>query len=159
MALKFIPKVGRSEKELQSLKREIEIMRGLKHPHIVQLFDSFETSAEVWDYVKQFGDNDSVNVWGCNPVTINPFLTGRGRYWVCRGSVVSDSRGWWQPPREPGTLNRAKTTIYFITRSLDKRSLVLSFPPRSVRWPASCYRLCIICIPIAFFIAIWNHKI
>ncbi|XP_028666119.1 serine/threonine-protein kinase 36 isoform X1 [Erpetoichthys calabaricus] len=47
VALKFIPKVGRSEKDLLSLKREIEIMRGLKHPNIVLLLDSFETEREV----------------------------------------------------------------------------------------------------------------
>lgn len=47
VALKFMPKVGRSEKELRSLKKEIEIMRGLQHPNIVQLFDSFETETEV----------------------------------------------------------------------------------------------------------------
>ncbi|TNN72519.1 Serine/threonine-protein kinase 36 [Liparis tanakae] len=47
VALKFMPKLGRSEKELRSLKTEIEIMRGLQHPHIVQLFDSFETETEV----------------------------------------------------------------------------------------------------------------
>ncbi|KAJ8347782.1 hypothetical protein SKAU_G00263710 [Synaphobranchus kaupii] len=47
VALKFIPKVGRSEKELRSLKREIDIMRGLNHPNIVLLLDSFETEREV----------------------------------------------------------------------------------------------------------------
>ncbi|XP_034539364.1 serine/threonine-protein kinase 36 isoform X2 [Notolabrus celidotus] len=47
VALKFMPKVGRSERELRSLKREIEIMRDLKHPNIVQLYDSFETETEV----------------------------------------------------------------------------------------------------------------
>ncbi|XP_053491266.1 serine/threonine-protein kinase 36-like isoform X1 [Ictalurus furcatus] len=47
VALKFIPKVGRSAKELRSLQREIEIMRGLKHPNIVLLLDSFETQLEV----------------------------------------------------------------------------------------------------------------
>ncbi|KAF7205851.1 serine/threonine-protein kinase 36 isoform X1 [Nothobranchius furzeri] len=47
VALKFMPKVDRSEKELRSLKREIEIMRGLQHPYIVQFFDSFETETEV----------------------------------------------------------------------------------------------------------------
>ncbi|KAM4545825.1 serine/threonine-protein kinase 36 isoform 2-T2 [Odontesthes bonariensis] len=47
VALKFMPKVGRSEKELRGLKREIEIMRDLQHPNIVQLFDSFETETEV----------------------------------------------------------------------------------------------------------------
>ncbi|TRY83964.1 hypothetical protein DNTS_006537 [Danionella cerebrum] len=47
VALKFIPKVGRSEKDLRSLRREIDIMRGLKHPNIVLLLDSFETEREV----------------------------------------------------------------------------------------------------------------
>uniref|UniRef100_A0A8C1TPG7 non-specific serine/threonine protein kinase n=1 Tax=Cyprinus carpio TaxID=7962 RepID=A0A8C1TPG7_CYPCA len=47
VALKFIPKLGRSEKDLRSLKREIDIMRGLKHPNIVLLLDSFETEREV----------------------------------------------------------------------------------------------------------------
>ncbi|KAG6930229.1 serine/threonine kinase 36, partial [Chelydra serpentina] len=47
VALKFIPKVGRSEKELKNLQREIEIMRGLHHPNIVQMLDSFETDKEV----------------------------------------------------------------------------------------------------------------
>lgn len=47
VALKFMPKVGRTEKELRNLKREIEIMRDLQHPNIVQLFDSFETDTEV----------------------------------------------------------------------------------------------------------------
>ncbi|XP_067994963.1 serine/threonine-protein kinase 36 isoform X2 [Melanerpes formicivorus] len=47
VALKFIPKVGRSEKELKNLQQEIDIMRGLHHPNIIQMLDSFETSKEV----------------------------------------------------------------------------------------------------------------
>jgi serine/threonine protein kinase len=47
VALKFIPKVGRSEKDLKNLKREIEIMRGLQHTNIVEMIDSFETEKEV----------------------------------------------------------------------------------------------------------------
>uniref|UniRef100_A0A8B9PZW8 non-specific serine/threonine protein kinase n=1 Tax=Apteryx owenii TaxID=8824 RepID=A0A8B9PZW8_APTOW len=47
VALKFIPKVGRSERELKNLQREIEIMRGLHHPNIIQMLDSFETDKEV----------------------------------------------------------------------------------------------------------------
>ncbi|NXK80439.1 STK36 kinase, partial [Amazona guildingii] len=47
VALKFIPKVRRSEKELKDLQREIEIMRGLYHPNIIQMLDSFETDKEV----------------------------------------------------------------------------------------------------------------
>ncbi|NWW73365.1 STK36 kinase, partial [Climacteris rufus] len=47
VALKFIPKVGRSEKELKNLQREIEIVRGLHHPNIIQMLDSFETDKEV----------------------------------------------------------------------------------------------------------------
>ncbi|KAM4608180.1 serine/threonine-protein kinase 36 [Discoglossus pictus] len=47
VALKFIPKVGRSEKELKGLKREIQIMRDLRHPNIVRMLDSCETDREV----------------------------------------------------------------------------------------------------------------
>ncbi|NWX12565.1 STK36 kinase, partial [Aegotheles bennettii] len=47
VALKFIPKVGRSEKELKNLQQEIEVMRGLHHPNIIQMLDSFETDKEV----------------------------------------------------------------------------------------------------------------
>ncbi|NXC56893.1 STK36 kinase, partial [Aleadryas rufinucha] len=47
VALKFIPKVGRSEKELKNLRREIEIVRDLHHPNIIQMLDSFETAKEV----------------------------------------------------------------------------------------------------------------
>ncbi|XP_077361402.1 serine/threonine-protein kinase 36 isoform X2 [Festucalex cinctus] len=47
VALKFMPKMGRSNKELQSLKKEIDIMSNLQHPNIVKLFDSFETDTEV----------------------------------------------------------------------------------------------------------------
>ena len=45
--MKFIPKSNRSEKELQNLQREIEIMRPLTHKNIVTMLDSFETEREV----------------------------------------------------------------------------------------------------------------
>lgn len=45
--MKFIAKVGRSEKELKNLQREIDIMRKLQHSNIIGLLDSFETPKEV----------------------------------------------------------------------------------------------------------------
>ncbi|XP_071178743.1 serine/threonine-protein kinase 36-like isoform X5 [Mytilus edulis] len=47
VALKFIPKVGKPEKELRNLRREIEIMRNLHHTNIIEMLDSFETDKEV----------------------------------------------------------------------------------------------------------------
>ncbi|KAK3796590.1 hypothetical protein RRG08_057839 [Elysia crispata] len=47
VALKFIPKMGKSDKELKGLRREIDIMRGLKHDNIIELLDSFDTDKEV----------------------------------------------------------------------------------------------------------------
>lgn len=47
VAMKFIPKSNRTEKELRNLQREIEIMRNLKHKNIVSMLDSFETEREV----------------------------------------------------------------------------------------------------------------
>ena len=49
VALKFIPKVGKPEKELRNLKREIDIMRGLHHENIIEMLDSFETDKEVFN--------------------------------------------------------------------------------------------------------------
>lgn len=48
VALKFIPKVGRSEIELTNLRREISIMSELSHPNIIELYDCFETPDEVF---------------------------------------------------------------------------------------------------------------
>ncbi|KAK3094442.1 hypothetical protein FSP39_001787 [Pinctada imbricata] len=47
VALKFIPKVGKPEKELRNLRREIDIMRNLHHENIIEMLDSFETDKEV----------------------------------------------------------------------------------------------------------------
>ena len=47
VAMKFIPKIGRSAKELMNLRREIDIMRNLSHKNIIALLDSFETNKEV----------------------------------------------------------------------------------------------------------------
>ncbi|XP_052245877.1 serine/threonine-protein kinase 36-like isoform X2 [Dreissena polymorpha] len=47
VAIKFIPKVGKPEKELRNLRREIDIMRNLHHENIIEMSDSFETDKEV----------------------------------------------------------------------------------------------------------------
>lgn len=47
VALKFIPKLGRSQDELGRLRQEIEIMRSVRHWGVVDLLDWFETDSEV----------------------------------------------------------------------------------------------------------------
>ena len=47
VALKFISKVNKSEKELKNLRGEIEILRSLHHENIIELLDSYETEKEV----------------------------------------------------------------------------------------------------------------
>ena len=47
MALKFISKAKKTEKEVRSLRREIDIMRSLRHPNIVQMLDSFDTQHDI----------------------------------------------------------------------------------------------------------------
>ncbi|EKX40679.1 hypothetical protein GUITHDRAFT_58349, partial [Guillardia theta CCMP2712] len=46
VALKYIPKHGKSEKDLRNLRQEIEIQRKLDHPNIIVLLDAFETHNE-----------------------------------------------------------------------------------------------------------------
>ena len=46
VALKFITKKGKTEKELNNLRQEIDILKGLYHENIILLLDSFETAFE-----------------------------------------------------------------------------------------------------------------
>ena len=43
VALKYVPKFDKKGKERAGLRREIEILKGLKHDNIVLLLDTFET--------------------------------------------------------------------------------------------------------------------
>lgn len=46
VALKFITKRGKPEKDIQSLRLEIGILRRLDHPNIIRLLDWFETTSD-----------------------------------------------------------------------------------------------------------------
>ncbi|XP_057970739.1 serine/threonine-protein kinase TIO [Malania oleifera] len=46
VAMKFILKHGKSEKDIHNLRQEIEILRKLKHENIIQMLDSFEGPQE-----------------------------------------------------------------------------------------------------------------
>ena len=46
VAIKSIKKKGKQEKDLNNLRQEIEILRGLFHENIILLLDSFETNTE-----------------------------------------------------------------------------------------------------------------
>ncbi|KAL9654808.1 hypothetical protein ABK040_008601 [Willaertia magna] len=46
VAMKFIPKKGKNEKELYNLRQEINILKKLNHENIILLLDSFETKDE-----------------------------------------------------------------------------------------------------------------
>ena len=46
VALKFIVKHGKSEKDIRNLRQEIEILRALRHENIIQMLDTFETKSK-----------------------------------------------------------------------------------------------------------------
>lgn len=46
VAMKFITKHGKSEKDLRNLRQEIGILRKLNHENIILMFDAFETDRE-----------------------------------------------------------------------------------------------------------------
>ncbi|ONK63237.1 uncharacterized protein A4U43_C07F12800 [Asparagus officinalis] len=46
VALKFILKHGKSEKDIHNLRQEIEILRKLKHENIIEMLDAFESPQE-----------------------------------------------------------------------------------------------------------------
>lgn len=62
VALKFIPKVGRSDAELEDIRAEVHILRGLSHPNIILLLDFFETSRELV-LVTEYGQGQLYDVF------------------------------------------------------------------------------------------------
>ena len=46
VALKFIVKQGKTEKDIKNLRQEIEILRHLRHENIIQMLDTFETKTK-----------------------------------------------------------------------------------------------------------------
>ena len=44
--MKFIPKHGKSSKDLDNLRQEINILKKLQHENIIRVLDSFETKAD-----------------------------------------------------------------------------------------------------------------
>lgn len=95
-------------------------MRGLQHPNIIQLFDSFETKTEV--FLCKESENDAVQIVilfppNCNLMTDvrGVFMTGCDCNWVCRGPVVSGARRWWKIIRDSGTIctcNETQRWVY-----------------------------------------------
>ena len=46
VAVKLITKRGKNDKDLLGLRQEIDILRHLRHNHIIQMLDAFETSTD-----------------------------------------------------------------------------------------------------------------
>lgn len=46
VALKFIRKAGKSEKDVKRLRSEIEILKNLRHDNIILMLDFFETKGD-----------------------------------------------------------------------------------------------------------------
>eukprot|EP01135_Chromosphaera_perkinsii_P008696 Nk52_evm29s1444 gene=Nk52_evmTU29s1444 len=61
VAIKFIPKHGKSEKELKNLRKEMEIMKGLIHPNIIQMLHWFETPEDL-GVVTEFASGELFHV-------------------------------------------------------------------------------------------------
>ena len=73
-AMKFIGKHGKSEKDINALRQEIEILRQLRHENIIQMLDTFETEADF--------------------VVVMEFAQGAVVCVPCRGSAPAEDKGF-----------------------------------------------------------------
>ena len=55
VAMKFISKVNKTQKEIRNLRTEIDILRKLNHENIIMLLDTFETEND-FVMVTEFGE-------------------------------------------------------------------------------------------------------
>mmetsp|Transcript_6986 Transcript_6986/g.13611 ORF Transcript_6986/g.13611 Transcript_6986/m.13611 type:complete len:368 (+) Transcript_6986:297-1400(+) len=72
LALKFIPKHGKSAKDVANLRQEISILRTLNHENIILMFDAFETGHEFC-VVTEFAQGELFDVLQ-DDVTLPPPL-------------------------------------------------------------------------------------
>ena len=72
VAIKYINKVGKQEKELVALRQELNIMQKLQHPNIIEMIEAKETKSDfcvVMEYA--FGERQQTSgVAGCRD---NPY--------------------------------------------------------------------------------------
>lgn len=61
VAMKFITKHGKSEKDLKNLRQEIRILRKLNHENIILMFDTFETEREFC-VVTEYGQGELFDI-------------------------------------------------------------------------------------------------
>ncbi|CEM00893.1 unnamed protein product [Vitrella brassicaformis CCMP3155] len=62
VALKFIPKRGKTDRDLSSLRQEINILKRLRHDNIILMLDSFETAEEIC-VVTEFAQGELFDVF------------------------------------------------------------------------------------------------
>ena len=73
VAVKLITKHGKNEKDVRSLRQEIEILRGLRHENIIQMLDAFETKSDFC-VVTEFAQGEE----GCRGRPRGAAAGGRG---------------------------------------------------------------------------------
>ena len=64
VAVKLITKRGKNEKDVRSLRQEIDILRELRHPNIIEMLDAFETKNEFC-VVTEFAPGGSTTAAAC----------------------------------------------------------------------------------------------
>ncbi len=64
VAIKLIPKAGKKEKDIKSLRQEIDILRTLRHENIIEMIDSFETNNDFC-VVTEFAQGGYVCMYVC----------------------------------------------------------------------------------------------
>lgn len=61
VAMKFISKHGKSEKDVKNLRQEIGILRKLNHENIILMFDAFETERDFC-VVTEYGQGELFDI-------------------------------------------------------------------------------------------------
>ncbi|GAM18589.1 hypothetical protein SAMD00019534_017640 [Acytostelium subglobosum LB1] len=72
-AIKCISKSGKQEKDIKSLRQEIDILKKLSHPNIIQLVDSFETSNEFC-VITEYAQGDLYRIIKEDKILPEPFI-------------------------------------------------------------------------------------
>lgn len=104
-AMKFIAKHGKTEKDIKSLRQEIEILRGLKHDNIIAMVDAFETKAEFC-VVTEFAQGELFEVLEDDQCLPEDEVRAIARQLVRGGEGASPIRSTTEAARPPFSARR-----------------------------------------------------
>jgi len=129
VALKFITKRGKSDKDLTNLRSEISILRKLNHDHIILMYDYFETSSDFC-VVTEYAHGELFEIFQDDKYLPEPEVQGIARQLIKALHYLHDNRIIHRDMKPQNILIGANNTVklcdFGFARAMSTNTVVLT---------------------------------